>query len=84
MKKVIILLMIFSCIFACNLKDEYIQDIYVNELIDLSLPEYDELNIIGNSIFIEGGLEGIIIYRGVGDSYKVYDRNCSYQPSGFR
>ena len=52
---------------------------YVN--IDLNLPEYSDLQISGSSIFIEGGVEGIIIYHGIGNDYKVYDRNCSYEPS---
>jgi Rieske Fe-S protein len=41
----------------------------------------EDLNISGSAIFTKGGVEGIIIYRGFGDDYKVYDRNCSYQPS---
>jgi len=45
------------------------------------LPEYSNLQASGNSIFIKGGVEGIIIYHGVGNDYKVYDRNCSYEPS---
>jgi len=65
----------------CNTKDDYIQEIYVNINIDLNLPEYSDLQVSGNSIFIEGGVEGIIIYHGVGNDYKVYDRNCSYEPS---
>ena len=72
------ILFIFS---TCNTKDDYIQEVYVNINIDLSLPEYSDLQIPGNSIFIEGGVEGIIIYRCNGDCYKVYDRNCSYEPS---
>ena len=71
-------LFIFS---TCNTKDDYIQEIYVNIFIDLNLPEYSDLQVSGNFIFIEGGVEGIIIYHGVGNDYKVYDRNCSYEPS---
>ena len=58
-----------------------IQEVYVNILVDLSLPEYSDLQVSGNSIFITGGVKGIIIYHGVGNNYKVYDRNCSYEPS---
>ncbi|MBT5273511.1 MAG: hypothetical protein HOL74_01660 [Flavobacteriales bacterium] len=54
---------------------------YVNVYIGLNLPEYSDLQISGSSIFIEGGVEGIIIYHGIGNDYKVYDRNCSYEPS---
>ena len=68
-------------IASCNSQDDYIPEIYVNILIDLGLPEYSDLQIPGNSIFIEGGVKGIVIYHGVGNDYRVYDRNCSYQPS---
>ena len=72
------ILFIFS---TCNTKDDYIQEVYVDIIVDLNLPEYSHLQASGNSIFIEGGVEGIIIYHGVGSDYKVYDRNCSYEPS---
>ena len=72
------ILFIFS---TCNTKDDYIQEVYVDIIVDLNLPEYSDLQASGNSIFIEGGVEGIIIYHGVGNDYKVYDRNCSYEPS---
>jgi len=67
--------------FSCNSKDDFIKDVYVNETIPLNLPEYSSVLTPGASIFIEGGVEGIIIYHGVGENYKVYDRNCSYEPS---
>jgi hypothetical protein len=81
MKLSLYILIISLLIASCNSKDDYIAEVYVNILIDLSLPEYSNLQVSGNSIFIEGGVEGIIIYHGVGDDYKVYDRNCSYEPS---
>ena len=80
-KKNIYLAVISILLFSCNTKDDYIQEVYVNEFINLSLPKYSELTITGSAIFIEGGVEGIIIYHGVGNDYKVYDRNCSYEPS---
>ena len=58
------ILFIFS---TCNTKDDYIQEVYVDIIVDLNLPEYSDLQASGNSIFIEGGVEGIIIYHGVGN-----------------
>ena len=81
MKKLNYILIISILIFSCNSKDDFIQNVYVNETIPLNLPEYSEILTPGNSIFVEGGVEGIIIYHGVGEDYKVYDRNCSYEPS---
>ena len=81
MKSLLYILIIPLIFSTCNTKDDYIQDIYVNIRVDLSLPEYSDLQASGSSIFIEGGVEGIIIYHGVGNHYKVFDRNCSYEPS---
>ena len=81
MKSIPYIIIISLLIASCNSKENYIAEVYVDILIDLSLPEYSDLQVSGNSIFIEGGAEGIIIYHGVGDDYKVYDRNCSYEPS---
>ena len=80
MKNSIYILIISILLFSCNTKDDYIQEVYVNEDIDLNLPIYSEIITTGNTIFIEGGVEGIIIHHEVGDIYKVYDRNCSYEP----
>ena len=81
MKSLLYILIIPLIFSTCNTKDDYIQDIYVDINVDLNLPEYSDLQASGSSIFIEGGVEGIIIYHGVGNHYKVFDRNCSYEPS---
>ena len=81
MKKLTHILTVSIVIFSCNSQEDYIQNIYVDEYVYLNNPEYSELNINGSAIFIEGGVEGIIIYHAVGNEYKVYDRNCSYEPS---
>ena len=81
MKSALCILIALFFFSTCNTKDDYIQEVYVNINIDLNLPEYSDLQVSGNSIFIEGGVEGIIIYHGIGNDYKVYDRNCSYEPS---
>jgi len=79
MKNSIYILTISILIFSCNTEDNYIQEVYIDEFINLDL--HSELTSSGSAIFIEGGVEGIIIYHGVGNDYKVYDRNCSYEPS---
>jgi hypothetical protein len=81
MKSVLYILSTLFFLSTCNTKDDYIQEVYVNIYVDLNLPKYSDLDVSGNSIFIEGGVEGIIIYHGIGSDYKVYDRNCSYEPS---
>lgn len=81
MKEVSCYIIILLFIFSCSSENDYIKDVYVNIEIDISLPEYSDLNTIGNSIFIEGGNKGILIYHSGVNEYKIYDRNCSYEPS---
>ena len=78
-----IFIIIFSIflLLSCDSNNDYIKDVYVNIDINLNLPEYSNVNTIGNSIFIEGGNAGIIIYRFSLNEYKIYDRKCSYEPS---
>ena len=77
-KKLIVILLLF---IHCGDSNEYIQNVYVDIEIDLSLPEFSTLNTVGNSMFLEGGNKGIIIYSFSNYEYKIYDRNCSYEPS---
>ena len=81
MKTNIILLCFGVLLGGCNSKDDYIKDVYVNFQLNLSLPEYSNLNTLGNSMFVSGGNAGIIIYHFGINEYKIYDRNCSYEPS---
>ena len=81
MKTVFYLLIISLILSCCNEKDKYICNVFVDIDIDLSLPEYSNLQALGNSIFINGGCAGIIIYHSSTNQYKIYDRNCSYEPS---
>jgi len=72
---------IMIILFACQKPNNYIQDAYVNIVIDLSLPEYNDLNALGNYMFIAGGNKGLIVYHYALNEYRIYDRNCSYEPS---
>jgi nitrite reductase/ring-hydroxylating ferredoxin subunit len=50
--------------------------------INLSLPEYRDLNIDGSFVYINSiGLRGIILYRENASSYFAFERNCSFQPN---
>ena len=80
MKQLIYILFIFT-ILSCGNSDNYIQNVYVNFEIDLSLSEFSDLNSLGNSIIVSGGNKGIIIYRYANYEFKIYDRNCSYEPN---
>jgi len=80
--KIRILVLCFLLFFACQKEEDYIQHVMVDYNLNLSLPEYSDLQTVGNYIFIEDeGVKGIIVYRQDFNTYKTYDRNCSYQPS---
>lgn len=81
MKQAKFLIIFLLSIFSCGDSNNYIRNVYVDVEIDLSLPEFSNLNTVGNSLFIEGGNKGIIIYRHSNYEYKIYDRNCSYEPN---
>ena len=81
MKQAKFLIVFLLSIFSCGDSNNYIRNVYVDVEIDLSLPEFSNLSTVGNSLFIEGGNKGIIIYRHSNYEYKIYDRNCSYEPN---
>ena len=81
MKKAKFLVFFLIIISSCGDSNDYIKNVYIDVEIDLSLPEFSSLNTVGNSIFIEGGNKGIIIYRFSNYEYNIYDRNCSYEPN---
>ena len=61
--------------------DSQIPNVPVNLTLYLSLPEYSALNSVGNSITINGGYKGIIVYRKSIDDFAAYDRACPYDPT---
>ena len=81
MKKIFFLLILIFILSSCGDKNDYIQEVYVNIEVPVNHPEYSDLEAIGNSIFITGGVKGIIIYHFNINEYRAYDRNCSFEPS---
>ncbi len=67
--------------FSCQKEEDYIPNVVVDIDLNLTLPEFSDLQTVGNYVFITGGVKGIIVYRQGFDSYKTYDRNCSFEPS---
>ncbi len=79
--KIRILTLTCLLVLSCQKEEDYIPNVMVDINLNLTLPEFSELQTIGNYIFITGGVKGIIVYHQSFDIYKTYDRNCSYQPS---
>jgi nitrite reductase/ring-hydroxylating ferredoxin subunit len=79
----ILLVLLSVTVLACepDLRDSDIpppqfEDIYIN----LTLPQYNAVRTDGGSMFIDGGVRGIILYRASASQYVAYEVNCSYQP----
>lgn len=50
--------------------------------INLNLPEYINLKMEGNYMYLnDGGVRGIILYHSGNSNYMAYERNCSFQPN---
>lgn len=50
-------------------------------VINLRLPEYNNLQIDGGHIVIpNAGIRGIIVHRQSGTEYTAFEINCSYEP----
>jgi len=77
--KIIALFCLLS--FSCQKEEDYIPNVVVDIDLNLTLPAFSDLQTVGNYVFITGGVKGIIVYRQGFDSYKTYDRNCSFEPS---
>ncbi len=70
-------LIICLIILGCTIEDNF-PDIYVNETIPITMPEYS--NVYNTPLgyqYIDGGLGGIIIVHGLNNDYIAYDRACT-------
>lgn len=47
--------------------------------INLNLPEYNALQVVGGWAYVIGGSEGLIVYRTSADAFSAIDRHCTYQ-----
>ena len=74
-------LLIITLSDSCRKKEDLVPNVYVNFTIFLSDPEFSNLQTIGNSVFVTGGVSGIVIYRLSQTDFSVYDRCCTFQPS---
>ncbi len=80
MKNIGILVLTTLLLFSCknddnlNRNNPYLIDPLVNLQLNLSLPEYNQLNFPGNSIIINGqGIKGIVIYNIDNTQYPAFE-----------
>jgi len=74
-----IILIIFLTIISCSKEGEF-PDIYVNESVFITGPEYV---LFYQNLYswrtIAGGVGGIIIVQGYNNTFMAYDRACTYE-----
>ena len=63
---------------ACNENNKIVPNVYVNFYLSVYDPEFTALLSPGNSIYVTGGVNGILIYRISQDEFAAYDRTCTY------
>lgn len=83
MKKYFVLLILLSLITSCdtgtlNNKNPYLPNYQVNIQINLSLPQYSNLQFASNHVLVNGGVSGIVIFN-TGSGYVAFDLACPNQ-----
>ena len=55
---------------------------FQDQVINLSLPEYQKLRIDGGFVTMNKiGIRGVIVVRVNATTFRAYERNCSYHPN---
>lgn len=63
-----------------DVSDEAIAPVtFPDMVLNLSLPEYNQLNTQGYK-YVGGGVRGIIVVKISAQQYNAYERNCTFRP----
>ena len=73
-----LLLLSLIIIFSCNKNKKRVPYVPIDLYINITLPSYTNLNLIGGWVYVSGGSKGLIVYRQTADNFMVYDRHCTY------
>ena len=77
--KIASILLVIAMTINCNKNNQDrafypTMDVYIN----ISLPQYNTLQVPGGWAYVSGGLKGILVYARGGNEFVAYDRNCTY------
>lgn len=74
------LLLVLAIFYSCEKNDtnDILPDVFVDETINLNLPQYIDLQTPSGWAYTNGGIKGIILQNtGIGNPpYKAFDRAC--------
>ena len=79
MKKLAIFSLIISLFFSCSKNDDnnsncnFLLNIGVNESLNLNFSQYNDLNFIGNTIYVPGPGNGGLIVTNTGTGFVAFD-----------
>lgn len=76
------LLVLSAALFALGCKKEQnvgVPLVGVDININVNLPAYNALAVTGGWLYINGGSEGLVVYRKSPDEFTALDRHCTYQ-----
>ncbi|MCF6181384.1 hypothetical protein [Lutibacter sp.] len=76
----LLLLFLLTSFFSCekNNSNDILPNIDVNVVLDLNLPQYVQLKTPSDWVYVQGGLQGIVVQNtGIGNPhYKAFERAC--------
>jgi nitrite reductase/ring-hydroxylating ferredoxin subunit len=79
MRKLFLMSML-ALFFSCEKNDtnDVLPDVFVDETINLNLPQFINLQTPSGFAYVNGGIEGIVVQNtGIGNPpYKAFDRAC--------
>ena len=75
-----LLLLIFFGTFSCSKNqlnnNPYLQDISFEKVINLNLPQYDNLKYSGGSIYLQsGGIKGLLLFN-INEQIMAWEASC--------
>jgi nitrite reductase/ring-hydroxylating ferredoxin subunit len=78
-----LLLLIFFGTFSCSKNqlnnNPYLQDISFEKVINLNLPQYDNLKYSGGSIYLQsGGIKGLLLFN-INEQIMAWEASCPNQ-----
>lgn len=77
----ILLALLIGITQSCKKNTNNVPYVPVDVYINISLPAYSNLNVIGGWAYVSGGNKGLIVYRQAADVFMAYDRICTYNVS---
>jgi len=77
--KLIIVIVCLSAFISCDKDNKTVPTVPVDIYINTNDPQFADLNIIGNWIYITGGSQGIIVINEF-NSFRAFDRHSPYEP----